>query len=126
MRDTLITAALYVAANAVGLLLASLLITGFSIDALSFIVVVAVFSLILVIASPLVTKLSETKLPAIQGGVALVTTFVGLFLTNLILPGLSIGGFVNLLLSTLLVWLGTLVASLVLPMFLGSAAKPKK
>ena len=110
---------LYVAANAIGLLLASLLIRGFSIDILLFVIVVAVFSLILVIATPLVTKLSETKVPALQGGIALVTTFVGLFLTNLLLPGLTVGGFVNLLMATLLVWLGALIANLILPAVLG-------
>lgn len=119
MRKTLITAALYIAANAIGLLLASLLIQGFSIDILSFFVVVLVFSLILVTARPLVSKLSETKVPALQGGVALITTFVGLFLTDLLLPGLDVGGLANLLIATFLVWVGTVTASLVLPGLLG-------
>ena len=94
-----------------------LLLEGFSIDLLSFIVVVAVFTVIEVIASPLLTKLSAHKIPAMQGGVALVTTFVGLLVTDMLVAGLTIGGIANLLAATLLVWLGALAAGIFLPMF---------
>lgn len=126
MKKTLITAALYLAANAIGLLAATLLVSGFTVDFLSFVIVVVVFSVILVVLRPLIEKLAKDKVAALQGGIALITTYVGLFATNLLLPGLSTGGMINLLIATLVVWLGTMIASIILPSLLGqSTAKPK-
>jgi len=113
--------------NAVGLLLAALLLDGFSIDALSFVIVVVIFTVIEVIASPLINKLSEKKVPALKGGIALVTTFVGLIVTEILISGFTIGGIANLLASTLLVWLGALAAGILIPMFLFKELRePKK
>ncbi|WP_085868208.1 hypothetical protein [Pseudoruegeria aquimaris] len=118
MMKMLISAVFTTLANAVGLLLAWLLLPNFSIDFISFVIVVLLFTAITVVAGPLLTKMSLKNLPALQGGVALVTVFVGLVITNLILPGLTIGGISNLLAATLLVWLGSLIAAIVLPMYL--------
>ncbi|GAA6191134.1 hypothetical protein DS909_05455 [Phaeobacter gallaeciensis] len=113
--------------NAVGLLLAALLLDGFSIAPLSMIVVVVVFTLVQVIAEPLLTKVSEKNVPALKGGMALVVTFVGLLITDMIASGLTVGGVSNLLAATLLVWLGALIASIVIPMFLFKELRePKK
>ena len=105
------------AGNAVGLLLAMLLLSGFAIRPLSFIVVVLVFTVVQVIAEPLILKLGEKKAPAIKGGIALIVTFVGLLVTDWITAGLTVGGISNLLAATLLVWLGALIASVVLPIY---------
>ncbi|MCX8952475.1 hypothetical protein OU790_03420 [Ruegeria sp. NA] len=105
------------AGNAIGLLLASLILSGFAIKPISFIVVVIVFTVVQVIAEPLILKLGEKKAPALKGGIALVVTFVGLLVTDLIASGLTVGGISNLLAATLLVWLGALIASVVLPIY---------
>lgn len=55
--------------------------------------------------------------PALKGGIALVVTFVGLLITDMVTAGLTIGGISNLLAATLLVWLGALIASVVLPIY---------
>jgi len=117
MTRMLATAALALLANAVGLLLAIMLIDGFSIDLTAFLLAVVLFTLAAVIADPLLTRISQKNLPALAGGVALVTTFVGLFLTNILLDGMQTGGMVNLLLATLVVWLGALIATIVLAKF---------
>jgi len=117
MTRMLATAALALLANAVGLLLAVVLIDGFSIDLTAFLLAVVLFTLAAVIADPLLTRISQKNLPALAGGVALVTTFVGLFLTNILLDGMQTGGMVNLLLATLVVWLGALIATIVLAKF---------
>ncbi|WP_037315304.1 phage holin family protein [Ruegeria halocynthiae] len=115
------------AGNAIGLLLAMLLLSGFSIRPLSFIVVVIVFTLVQVIAEPLILKIGEKDVPALKGGIALVVTFVGLLVTDWITAGLTIGGISNLLAATLLVWLGALIASVVLPIFVFKELRePKK
>ncbi len=115
------------AGNAIGLLLAMLLLSGFSIKPLSFIVVVIVFTLVQVVAEPLILKLGEKKAPALKGGIALIVTFVGLLVTDWITAGLTIGGISNLLAATLLVWLGALIGSIVLPIYVFTELRePKK
>jgi hypothetical protein len=115
------------AGNAIGLLLATLLLSGFAIKPISFIVVVIVFTLVQVVAEPLILKLGEKKAPSIKGGIALIVTFVGLLVTDLITAGLTVGGVANLLAATLLVWLGALIASVLLPIYVFTELRePKK
>ncbi|KIC40684.1 hypothetical protein RA27_13030 [Ruegeria sp. ANG-R] len=115
------------AGNAIGLLLASLLLSGFAIRPISFIVVVIVFTLVQVVAEPLILKLGEKKAPALKGGIALIVTFVGLLVTDLITSGLTIGGISNLLAATLLVWLGALIGSIIMPIYVFTELRaPKK
>ena len=107
----------YLIANAVGLLLAVLFLPGFQINALSFLLAVVIFSVIQTIFGPLITKISLKKFPQLMGGIALVTIFFGLFVTELLMDGMVIGGISNWLAATLLVWLGSLVASILLPIY---------
>ncbi len=113
--------------NAIGLFLAAILLPEFAIRPISFIVVVIVFTLVQWIAEPLILKMGEKRAPAIKGGIALIVTFVGLLLTDLITNGLTVGGISNLLAATLLVWLGALIASIVLPIYVFTELRePKK
>ncbi len=125
MMKMLISAAFTTLANAVGLMLAALILPNFSISPLSFIIVVALFTVISVIASPLLTKVSLKNLPALQGGVALITVFIGLLATDLVMSGMNIGGISNLLAATLLVWLGSVIAAILLPMYILKEAQKK-
>lgn len=118
MSRRLLSAVALLIGNAAGLLLAVALLPGFKIAPLSIIVVVLVFTVVQVIADPLITKISEKNVPALKGGVALAVTFVGLLVTDLIASGLTIGGVSNLLAATLLVWLGAVIAGVLIPMFL--------
>ncbi len=126
MYRTMLSIAAVLAGNAIGLLLAALLLDGFSIAPLSFVFVVAIFSLIQVVAGPLINKLSEKNLPALQGGVALVVIFVGLLVTEMLTSGLVVGGVTNLLLATLLVWIGALIAGIVLPIYVFKELRENK
>lgn len=123
MVRMLISAGIYVLANAVGLFVASLLLgESFSFTATGFIFATLLLSAVEALAGPLIEKMSEKNLPALKGGVALVTTFVGLLVTNLIVGGMQISGASTWLLATILVWAGALIATLVLPMFLAKKA----
>lgn len=126
MIRLLVSALFYVLANALGLFIAVLLLDGFDLSPIAFIWATLIFSAIEVVAGPLVLKISIKNVPALQGGVALVTTFLGLFLTEIFVDGMVIGGIANWLAATLLVWLGTLVASLVLPMLMFKSVMQKK
>ena len=113
----LISTAAHLAGNAVGLLLATLLLDGFTIAPLAFVIVTVIFTAVEVVALPLITRLSMKNMPSLMGGVALVTTFVGLWITSLFVQGMTLGGLANWLAATLLVWIGALIAGIVLPIF---------
>jgi len=115
MRRSLISILLYIVANGIGLLLASILLAGFSITPLSLIFAALLLSLIEALVGPMIQNQAKKRLPALEGGIALVTTFIGLFITATFIGGLKLGGPANWLMATLLVWAGALVASIILP-----------
>ena len=104
-------------ANAAGLLLASFLLTGFTIDAMSFVVVLLVCTGVMILTGTLVTKVAVTSMPQIRGSISLVSAFLGLKVTEWLMPGFDIGGQSNWLAATLLVWLGSLVAEVLIPIY---------
>lgn len=103
-------------ANAVGLVVAAVLLDDFTIDNVSFVTAVAIFTLIEVVLGPFIMKVALRNVPALMGGIALVTTFVGLWITDLASDGLSISGVKTYVLATLIVWIFSLVANLLLPL----------
>jgi len=117
MMRLLLTTLATIIANAAGLLFAAMLLTGFTIDAVSFIVVLLVFTGVMILAGPLTTKIAITSVPQLRGSVALVTVFIGLKVTEWLMPGFDMGGLSNWLAATLLVWLGSLVAEILLPIY---------
>lgn len=112
MKKTFLSLAAYLIANAVGLLLAVLLLEGFSVAFTAFIVAVLIFCIVQAIAQPVASKFSQKYAPQLMGGIALVAIFFGLLITSVIVSGMTIGGIANLLAATLLVWLGSLLAQL--------------
>ena len=118
MIRRLASLALHLIANAFGLFVAARLLDNFALHGLAFIIAVVVFSLTEVIAEPLLTKLALKNIPALRGGVALVTSFVGLIVTSLLTDGIVISGFSTWILAALIVWLFALLASVILPFFL--------
>jgi len=110
--------ALSLLANALALLVASVLLTGFAINGLAFVVAVCIFTASTTILEPLITKIATQNAPYLLGGIALVTTFVGLLVTMLITDGLRITGIGTWVMATLITWLATVVGSLILPRFL--------
>ena len=111
-------AVLELGANAVGLLVAAWLLPDFRMDAFGFAIVVGLFTIAKFILGPLMLILSFKYVRALNGGVALVTTFVGLLVTSLLTNHLEISGFSTWVLSTLIVWLSGVIAAIVLPLFL--------
>ena len=116
MIRMLISAAIRLLANAIGLFVAAMVLTDMTIDGVAFIIAVAIFTLVEVITDPLMTKIAVEKAPALRGGVALITTFVGLLITTLVSSGLQISGFTTWLAATVIVWLAALIAGLILPL----------
>ena len=109
---------LYVLGNAIGIVVASMLLEGFEIDVISILLVSVIFTVIVAIMTPFFVKLSIKHVPQMSGGVALVAIVVGLFVTGLLTDGLRIKGLQTWVLAPLIIWLVSLVAGLVLPLIL--------
>jgi putative membrane protein len=109
---------LHLLANAIGIAVAAILLSGFSITVSAFIFAVLIFSLVEVFVDPLLTRTAENNIPALRGGVALVTSFIGLLVTSFVSDGVNISGASTWLFAPLIIWLFALLASVVLPLFL--------
>lgn len=109
---------LNILSNAFGLIVASILVDGFSIDNISFVTAILIFSLSTAILGPLIAKIALTSAPFLMGGIALVTTLVGLVITNILSDGLSITGLSAWVISTLIVWIFSVIGNVLLPLLL--------
>ncbi len=113
-------------ANAVGLALATWLLDGFSVTTAAFAGVVILFTVIEVVLDPLVLRLSIQYAPVIRGGVALVTTLIGLIVVTIVSDGLVLEGATAWVVGTLIVWLGGVLAALLLPLFIFKSVREQR
>lgn len=104
--------------NALGLLIASWLLEGFNITATGFIWSVIFFTIAQLILTPFVLSMSLRYMPALRGGIALVTTLVVLWLTTLFTSGVEIKDLTAWILAPLIIWLITVLAGVILPLFM--------
>ena len=118
MIRMLIRVGIHLLANAIGLIVATAVLGGMAITSASFVIAVLIFTVVEVVADPLVTKIAITSVPALRGGVALVATFLGLLVTTWLSSGLRIEGATTWVMATLIVWLAALLADVILPVFL--------
>lgn len=102
-------------AAAIGLIVAVWLLPGMTITLMSFVIVVAIFTLARFLLEPLLKGLSTRYAEVLVGGIALVATFAALLVTALLSSGLVISGLSTWVLATLIVWLFDVIAALVLP-----------
>lgn len=124
----LIRTGIYLASAALGIWVASLLIDDMHLTVSGFVLAVVIFALAQWILTPFIMKMTRRYANAFIGGIGLVSTFVALLLASLIGDGLSItGGVVPWILATLVVWLVTALATLVLPLiFLRNRVEEKR
>ncbi len=118
MMRFIASTALKLLGNAAGLIIASLLLPNFHLHPLGFIVSVIFFTGVEVLLEPFIIKLALRYVPALRGGIALVTTLIGLLLTAIFTNGLTINGLQTWIIAPLIIWLSVVVAAIVLPMFL--------
>jgi putative membrane protein len=116
MIRLLVSALLHLAANAVGLLVAAAVLEGMSLSGPAFVIAIAIFTVVQVVAGPMIRQTAVRHVQALLGGTALVVTFVGLLVTSLVSDGLRIEGVSTWVLATVIVWVAALLASVVLPL----------
>lgn len=107
--------AVFFGSSAIGILVAALALPKFRITVWGFIVAVVIFSVAQLLISPLVAKLVEKYAAAMTGMIGLLSTFVSLLIASLFTGGLRISGIFTWVLATLLVWIVTMVATVLLP-----------
>ncbi|HJC60141.1 MAG TPA: hypothetical protein H9755_07410 [Candidatus Dietzia intestinigallinarum] len=119
MKRMLVRVALFLGSVAVALLVAWLLLgADFRVTVLGFITAVIVFSVAQVAVSPVVDKLARRYAEPLLGGVGLISTFIALLVATLLSGGLRIHGVSTWIAATLIVWLVTALATLVVPRLL--------
>jgi uncharacterized membrane protein YvlD (DUF360 family) len=105
-------------ANAIGLIVAAVVLDGMEINAGSFIVAVVIFTVVLALLQPFIAMQLRRGMSPALGGVALIATLVALILTDLFSDGFSIDGVGTWIAATVIVWVASLIAAFILP-FLG-------
>jgi uncharacterized membrane protein YvlD (DUF360 family) len=112
----LINTLMFWLAALIGLLVADVLLDGFSLDGLSLITASAIFAVIQAVLQPFLAKTARRNAPALLGGIGLVTALVSLFVTNLIVSSMRIDGVSTWFLAALVIWLAGMIAALLLPL----------
>ena len=105
-------------ANAIGLIMAAVVLDDVRLNVASFVVAVVIFTAVFVLLQPFLAVQLRRMGPGMLGAVSLIATLVSLIVTDLLTDGLSISGVLTWILAALIVWLVALVATLLLP-FLG-------
>lgn len=116
MLRLLITSCIFLLSAALGLLVAVIALPDMSVNAVSFLLDVAIFAVLRAIISPFIIKLTLTRARALAGAAGLVATLVALILTTLVTSGLSIRGLSTWVLATLIIWLVSMFAAFLLPL----------
>lgn len=121
MINLLIRVAVFLAEAAVGILVASLVLSGFTIAPGGFTVAVIVFAVVQTLATKVAGALSRKYAPSLVIAVGLIATLIALFVATLIdrnSGGLVIEGVWTWVLATVIVWAVSSLASWLLRTFL--------
>jgi uncharacterized membrane protein YvlD (DUF360 family) len=107
-----------VAANAIGLIVAAIVLDGVHINVASFVVAVVIFTVVFAVLQPFLGLQLRRLGNGAIGATALIATLVSLIVTDFVSDGFSINGVGTWIAAAIIVWLAALVAAFVLP-FLG-------
>ena len=115
----LIRLVIWFLAALVGIIAADLFLSGFSVSGwTSYVVVAAIYAVIQSLIAPLMNQYTARNARMFMGGVGIFSTFVALFITNLISGALTINGIGTWILAAIIVWLFGAIAAFLLPFLL--------
>ena len=125
MKLRLIRIGLALGGNALGLWLASRILSDdMSVSGTAFVVAVVIFSVLTLVLEPLVVKVAEKWIDALHGGTALISTGIALLITEWVSDGLVIDGVGTWVLATVIVWGATLILGVILAKLFIKQAQP--
>jgi hypothetical protein len=110
----LISLIVALATSAVALTVAALVLSGFSISVLDFPIVVIIFAAILVVARAATETIVDKHAHIVSSFVGLIGAFIALGITNAVSSGLTIHGIGTWIWASIIVWLGMIIANLLL------------
>jgi uncharacterized membrane protein YvlD (DUF360 family) len=102
-------------ANGLGLISAAVALDDMTLTVAAFFIDVVIFTIVVLIAQPVVQKAALKHSEALLGSSALVAAFVALVITAWLSDGLQISGAVTWMLATIIVWAASLLAGMLLP-----------
>ena len=117
MKLRLIRIGLAFLGSAIGLLIAGLLIGGMDLDAGGFILAVLIFTVLMAVLDPLISKAAQKWAEPLEGVSALVATALALLVTIALSDGISFDGAGSFLLAAVIVWLAVLLVGVLLSRF---------
>lgn len=118
MIRLLIRLAIYLVSSVVGLLVADAILDDMTVEASGLVTVVVIFTIAQAILGPFIAMTVARNANAFLGGVGLVTTFVALLIASTLGDALEISGVATWIAATVLVWLVTALATLLIPLLL--------
>jgi len=123
----LINTLIFLGSSALGIWVTSLILEDFTVNFVGLLIAAVIFTVAQGLLSPFIFKMTTKYANAFIGGVGLLSTFVALLITTLLVDDLAIDGVTAWVLGTILVWLVTAIATWVLPLiFLRNLAEDKK
>lgn len=123
----LINTLIFLGSSALGIWVTSLILEDFTVNFVGLLIAAVIFTVAQGLLSPFIFKMTTKYANAFIGGVGLLSTFVALLITTLLVDDLAIDGVTTWILGTILVWLVTAIATWVLPLiFLRNLAEDKK
>ncbi len=122
----LLRIAVFLGSSAIGLLVAAWLVPGVSVSVSGFVTAVVIFAVAQAILAPFIFKMASRYASAFLGGIGLASTLIALILASVLTHGLSIRGTGSWIAATVLVWLVSALATLVLPILVAGKAVKRK
>ena len=116
----LLRAAIFLASAAIGLIVADLVLDGFSIQWRmpgGFLLAIVIFAVLQSVLAPWLARVAQRSAPAFLGGIGIVSTFVALLVVALI-PGVGVtigAPWWTWIAAPVLVWIVTALATWLLP-----------
>lgn len=113
----LIRTAIYFVAAFIAIIVADIVLSGFSVAGWwSYVVVALIYGVVQAVLEPFLHQVMRRSAPMFVGGVGIVAAFVALGVTNLISGALTIDGVTTWLAAAVIVWLAGAVAAFILPL----------
>ncbi len=116
MIRALISTALALAGNAIGLVVAAAVLDGMEISGAAFVIAVVIFTAVQIVIQPLLIQMAARSVTALRGATALAATLIALIVTELVSDGLEIRGLGTWLGATLIVWFASMLGGVILPL----------
>jgi hypothetical protein len=118
MLRLLVRTIVFFASSAIGLIVADALLDDMSVSANGFLITLVIFAVLQTVIAPFIARVTARNATALLGGAGLISTFVALVVAHVVGDSLAISGVVTWIAATVIVWLATAIATLLIPLAL--------